>query len=180
MLYIMGNTISRRVFQVAANRGISASDKHNGKTETAQCLDGRFRIHIDDYSLQECTELAFLRGSDFVNIFGKKNPEYGSKLTVVKITNPKTKKSIHRLYRTSSSIHGMNGYIGLSYPNLLALSSSSDSIKEMDELEITEGCRFLYYWNHPYSMTKVSTRIGLVGLVFSLVGLIISIVSLFL
>lgn len=173
----MGNTISRPVFQVVSDRKLSEKDKNNGKTQYGKTLNERFRFHIEDYSNQECSELAFFQGRDFEKIFEKKNPDYGSKLAVVKITNPKTKKSIHRCYRTSSSIHGfgMFDYIGLSYNSLLELSKDTDSFKGMDELEISKGNKWLYYWHHPYRPTRLSLRLGLLGFILAVFSLVYSI-----
>lgn len=172
----MGNTISRPVFQVVSDRKLSEKDKNNGKTQYGKTLDERYRFHIEDYSIQECSEFAFLQGKDFEKIFGKKNPDYGSNLAVVKITNPKTKKSIHRCYKTSSSIHGIkDSFIALSYNSLLELSKDTDSFKGMDELEISKGNKWLYYWHHPYRPTRLSLRLGLLGFILAVFSLVYSI-----
>lgn len=167
--------ISRRVFQIVPDRALSEADKRNGRTDFGDCLDKRIRLAIDDYSIQESSELVFLHGSDFEKIFGKRNPDYGTKLAVVKITNTRTKKSIHRLFRTSCNIHGIRNYVALSYNSLLGLSNDSQSLKSMDELELAEGSWLIYYWNHPINATKVALRVGVYSIIISIIGIFISI-----
>ena len=162
--------ISRPVFQIGA--------EGNPKPE-ATSLGHRGMVGTKIYSLTECTELAFLRGEDFKEIFGEYNADYGSSLAVVKITNPITGMSVHRLFRTCPDLNLPDGvnYVALTYTSLLRLSNSRESFKSMNQLIISKGCKWLYYWNHPFPATKVSVRLGVIGIMLSLVGIVVSLFS---
>lgn len=136
------------------------SDREQGKQASVSSLKNRTHLYVNDYSISECGDLAFFNGKDFARIFGTRNSNYGTSLTVVKIYNPITHKTIRRLFRTSANIRGMHDYVGLSYSSLLALSNSQETFDTMDALIVSKGSIILYYLRHPNHCTFVMIWLG--------------------
>lgn len=142
-------------------------------------LKGRNRAFIQDYSIVDSDGFVFMDGKDFAEIFGDRhaNTGYKNKLAIVKIFNPNTGKSIHRQYRTCSSLKGWKDYAALTYHSLIELVDSQDQFENMEELEISKGSVYKYYWNHPFHATKVATRLGVYGIVVGVISIIVSVFS---
>lgn len=172
----MSNKISRPVYQIGPQVKSGSSEF----AKEGQMLDSRDKVFTSIYNYTECAELAFLQGPDFERIFGKKNADYGASLAVVKITNPKTGKTIRRLFRTCSdiNINPKTDFIALPYTSLLRLCNGTDSFKSMDTLVVERGNKWLYYWSHPFHATMVSVRLGVIGLIIGAIGTLVGIFSL--
>lgn len=56
-----------------------------------------------------------------------------------------------------------------------AVRELTGSYKDLFDAEVSTGCWLSYYWKHPISATRISTRIGLVGLFFSILSFLITI-----
>lgn len=174
MIYIM-NSIERKVFVLNPSWSSMQNEKSHGKTEDASILKDRSSLCVKDFTRNEFNEIAILSGPDYKKLFGDTNANVGSKFTVVKITNPQTGKSIHRLYRTSSSVRGMNNYIGLSYTSLLSLSKDQESFDNMDQLLVEPGSRVKYYAKHPDLTTRIMLWGTIISVVLSVLSIIISV-----
>lgn len=40
---------------------------------------------------------------------------------------------------------------------------------------VTQGNKFNYFWNHPFHATRISMRLGILGIIFGVLGYILSI-----
>lgn len=170
----MKNTYSYDVFQLTSSLEIAKQEVAHGKSTNGNQLSERPKIAIGDYTQTESNEFAYLSGRDFKLIFGDKNANYGSKQTVVKITNAQTGKSIHRLYRTSHDIHGLSNYIVLTYSSLLHLCKDQDTFDRMDKLIVSKGSIMKFYLNHPNHCTKIMLWMALLSIVLSAISIAFS------
>lgn len=172
----MKNTYSYDVFQLTSVPEIYRQESDKRKIVNSRQLSERPKIAISDYTQTESNEFAYLSGRDFKLIFGDKNANYGSKQTVVKITNAQTGKSIHRLYRTSHDIHGLSNYIVLTYSSLLHLCKDQDTFDRMDKLVVSKGNIIWFYLNHPNHCTKIMLWMAIFSILLSVVSLVVSFV----
>ncbi len=144
---------------------------------------GRKRLYVTSYTPTEYEELIFIDGRDFKSIFNETDANRSrSKSAVVKITNPQNGKSIYRLFRTCGDIQNMGGhYAGMTYTAIRLLTTNDEEIKSLTTVQLSEGDKCHFYWNHPVAATRLSVRYGVWGIICSIVCAIVScIVSLIL
>ncbi len=119
--------------------------------------------------------LALFHSSAYEKIFGtKKKTQKQSiqRLSVVKITNKESHRSIYRAYRGASITGLKEGMVVLSPISLQELSSpNSLDVK----FSVTKGCWWMFYRNHPNAATRISFRLGLISLAIGVVSIIISV-----
>lgn len=132
------------------------------------------RIIKEDYSANYYDDLALLRNEDYQHIFG--NPRYKDsnkrkRLAIVKITNPETGKSIQRAYRGERSCKGEQ--IGLTSNSIRFLSN--EDIDKPITVIVKKGSVFAYFWNHPFHATRISMKLGVYSLIFSILGLLVGV-----
>lgn len=116
----------------------------------------------------------------YKEVFGKSRKDScrsRKRLSVVRIYSKETGKSIHRKYVYNADFSGLND-------NMLALNPAS--IRELcgsgfenadivgKDLCVTKGCRFMYYWNHPYHATRISMKLGVLSVLLAVVSILIS------
>ena len=108
----------------------------------------------------------------YSDIFGPKkkdSTQVKQRLSVIKISNGKRK--IFRQY-AGRAIPINKKSVGLS-PNSwqqLCMDSSKDK-----EVVVCKSWWFPFFWNHSNSATRVSFRIGIIGLALAIVGIVVSI-----
>ncbi len=118
--------------------------------------------------------LALFNSKDtYESIFGenkKNSPQSKQRLSVVKISNGR--RSIYRQY-AGRAIKINTNSVGLSCNSwqLLCLKDDIDNC-----VVVTESWWFPFFWNHSNSATRVSFRIGVIGLALAIVGIVVSIV----
>ncbi|MCQ2114428.1 MAG: hypothetical protein MJY52_05135 [Bacteroidaceae bacterium] len=112
---------------------------------------------------------------DYAKIFGdtKNNqPNRKKMLSVVKIST--RQGTIYRRFQTLPCMK--KGYIALTTSSLTLLGNVTDTKK----VAISKTCffsgSFLYHWNHPYSATRISMRLGVIGVLVGVLGIVASIV----
>ena len=92
------------------------------------------------------------------------------RLSVVKISHKD--RVIYRQY-AGRSIPISTDSIGLSPNSWQQLCLDNDSNKEV---VVSEGCSFLFYWYHSNAAHRVSFRLGIVAIVFTVLCTIVSVV----
>lgn len=160
--------IKRKLYCVSSNEHV--------KKREVQNENERGQICIRDYAPSEYEELAFMQPSDFEAIFGVKDTtgkRQGSQ--VVKITNPKNGKSVHRLYRTSYEIRGIHDYVGLSYTSIKNIINSENEFNNLQEVIVSKGNRFMFYMMYPNYAIRVSLWIGAISIIIGVLSIFLTI-----
>ncbi len=125
-------------------------------------------FQVADYSTAEYDDKVLIFGQNYESLFGtpRKNASSGLKrLSVVKIST-KDGTSIHRAFLGSNGLKG--NQVALS-PNSIRLLASKTEPDYIDEVTISKGSEFLYFWNHPYHATRISMRLGMIGILATIV-----------
>lgn len=120
-------------------------------------------------SPSELDEFVILESHVYRKIFGdtKKNADDSRKrLSIVKICYQG--KSIHRAYMSKAANGFTEGHVALT-PNSIDLLSSNPKTILLQDVILSKGCWWNFYWNHPRSATRMSFRMGIVGILFTLV-----------
>jgi len=112
----------------------------------------------------------------YAKIFGTmKNNQNQSKqrLSVVKITNEDSHRSIYRVYR-GASVDGLDSKtVMLSPAALQELDIDNCSNREV---AVSQGSRWMFYRDHPNAATRISFRIGMLGVLIGLLSMVVSII----
>lgn len=148
----------------------------NGASYAVGTKNGRMNIPT---FYEDVEGTVFLDGHDFKEIFDESrgnSRKYRHSLPIVKITRAETGQSIHRIFHTCHTLgsYKKTNYVALTYSSLLQLSTSNEDYKYIDQLEISEGSWFPFYWNHPHHATRISMRLGFVSLIISALSFIIA------
>lgn len=125
-------------------------------------------------------DIVFVPTSKFKDIIGStKRDLCNSKKrhSIVKITNGS--KSIHRTLRAISTKDFSGNKIAMTSNSLYLLSEQGVSPDKINEVTIDNGCKFCYYWFHPFHATRISYKLGLLGLMIGIASSILGILSLF-
>ena len=118
-------------------------------------------------------DVAFLNNRIYSKILGEKRAESSDEqklLSVVKITYGG--KSIHRAYRCAATMTMDTVALSKNSQRLLFGSLSND-----DEVTITKGSKFRYFWDHPFHATRISMRLGVYSVILAIISTILAIVS---
>lgn len=131
-----------------------------------------------DYAYEDLNDAAMFYGHSYQTIFGKKRSESTAakkRLAIVKIR--KGKRVIHRRFLAEPMKGIGQNELALTPASIreLAIHSNSDVVGH--EVEVSKGCWFCYYWNHPFHATRISFRLGFPALVISIMSLIASIIA---
>ena len=100
----------------------------------------------------------------------KNTSQTKQRLSVVKISHGK--RTIYRQY-AGRSIPISTDSIGLSPNAWQQLCLDNDPNKEV---VVSEGCSFPFYWYHSNSANRVSFRLGIIAIVFTVLCTIVSVV----
>lgn len=128
-------------------------------------------------SLPEADGDAILNSSAYQEIFHKtrnRSNKMKKRLAVVKITA--NGESIHRSYRAESAKDFNSNYVGLT-PSSLRLLNDKDG-KDPEEVAVSKGSYFVFYWSHPDKAIRVSFKLGLLGVLLGLISVAITVISL--
>lgn len=135
------------------------------------------KLVLPEHYASDFGSVVYCEGNDFSNIFGDRraNTKYKRTPPIVKVTNPKTGHSIHRAYRMGRNFP--KNACGLSYFSILELINNDDDMAQMNQVVLSKGSLWKYYWYHPFHATKISTRLGVFSIALGLLSLIISILN---
>lgn len=120
-------------------------------------------------SPKELDEYVMLESHMYQIIFGETKLSASSsrkRLSIVRISYGG--KSIHRAFRAATAKGFGKEYVALTPSSIYELSQGSE-IPSLSELTIGKGCRWLYYWNHPNAAVRMSFKIGIIGICFTII-----------
>ena len=123
-------------------------------------------------------DVAYVQSSDYAKIIGEKkcNQSTGKKrMTIVKIQHGK--KSIHRRLCSVSAQGFTSGNIAISMNSFYELAEEGKKKDEIENVSVSKGCHFCYYWNHPFHATRISARLGFISVFFAIISIILTILS---
>lgn len=171
--------ITNTVFELTTNPSYLKSrrkDSNDHRPSTEDKLKNRIRVYIGGYSSQESNCYVFMSGSEFKSVFDAYHADsrYKARPAIVKLTNPQTHKSIHRIYAFYSEMPYQNGAVVLSHHSLLRLVDNKDQFENMDTLDLKPGSLISYYWSHPIYTTMLSIRASVISLILALFGIILT------
>lgn len=124
-------------------------------------------------SSKEYDEYVILHSSMYKAIFGEKKAEARrakKQLSVVKICYEG--RSIHRAYRSVSAKDFGKDYVSLTPNSIYELCQNSSEPPK--KVSISKGSWWLYYWHNPVAAVRMSFRIGIIGILFTVVTFIIT------
>ena len=124
-------------------------------------------------SSKEYDEYVVLHSSMYKAIFGEKKAEARrakKQLSVVKICYEG--RSIHRAYRSIPAEDFGKDYVGLTPNSIYELCRGSS--KTPKKVYVSKGSWWLYYWHNPVAAVRMSFRIGIIGILFTVVTFIIT------
>lgn len=128
---------------------------------------------VNKAQIDDIDSKVIIHSQDYEKIFGtkKKNlPVYRKKLCIVKITS-KTGYTIHR----ECVAHPLNTErCAAVSKRSLAMLNLEDENKPL--VDITKGSWWSFYWNHPIHATRISTRLGVLGICVSILVTLISVI----
>ena len=138
--------------------------------------------HVTDFHPNEYDDKVILSGDLYKELFGK--PRYMSSsqkklLSVVKISTPDG-QSIHRAFMGVKGVEHFDEHQVALSPNSIRLLTSKHGKEHPEyihEVIVTRGSRFLYFLNHPYHATRISMRIGLIGIIVGLISIALTLYS---
>lgn len=136
---------------------------------------GKGVFGVEKSSMGDIDSKVIIHSSDYKKLFGvlkKDLPTVHKRLCVVKITS-QNGNSIHR----ECIAHPLNTErcAAVTWHSLSLLNLEDES---MPIVELTKGSLWSFYWHHPVHATRISTRLGALGIIvsilFSLLSIIIS------
>lgn len=130
-------------------------------------------VVFDEREIDSEALALFNSNNTYAPIFGEtrqNSPQSRQRLSVVKITNGKRK--IYRQYAGRAiSINTNSVGISCNSWQQLCLKNGIDNC-----VVVTKSWWFPFFWNHSNSATRVSFRIGIIGLALAIAGIVSSIV----
>ena len=149
------------------------------KEEAKESADYGGRYFIEDYDAEYWSDKVILNGDLFKDLYGttrNKASDSEKLLSVIKITS-KDGKSIHRAFFGKKGISGFNKKDIALTANSIRLLSSDGRPEHIDEVWVSKGNKFCYYWNHPYHATRISMKLGIYSIC---IAIVLSLLSIFL
>lgn len=67
-------------------------------------------------------------------------------------------------------------YAALTINSVAKLGVKSELHKNQVEINISRSNWLFYFWNHPFHVTRVSMRIGILSLIASIISIILAII----
>ena len=76
-------------------------------------------------------------------------------------------KTIYRRYQAKTCSGFKSDMFAIS-PNSWRMLSDNNHCPTTNCVSISSGNKFCYYWNHPFQATRLTVRLGLIGIVLTL------------
>ena len=141
-------------------------------------------LKLEDYTIDEYDDKVILNGDVFKKLFitpRHKAKDNLKRLAVIKITNIKNGKSIHRAFLGMKGIEKLNEkQVALSRNSIRLLCGEEGHPEYIDSVTISKGSWLKYYWYHPFHATRISMRIGMISLAVGLLSFAVSMICLIL
>lgn len=121
----------------------------------------------------EC--LALFQPGNYEDLFGsakKDMPQCKQRLSVVKISS--LNRVIYRQFAGRAILDLKDDCIGLS-PNAWQLLQLDLRKCPCAEVKVEKGCKFMFYWRHSNSATRISFKLGLISIALAVVGIILTV-----
>lgn len=119
-------------------------------------------------SSRELDQYVVLESHMYQEIFGKKKIASNAskkRLSVVKISY--NGSSIYRAYLSAPVVGFKKDYVALT-PNSIYELSQEEKINLLDNVTLTKGSWWKYYWNSPNAAERMSFRIGICGILVTI------------
>jgi len=119
-------------------------------------------------SSKEYDEYVVLHSSMYEAIFGEKKAKAKRSkklLSVVRICYEG--KSIHRVYRSLPAKDFGKDFAALTPNSIYELCQ--DSSEAPKKVSVSKGCWWMYYWYNPVAAVRMSFRVGVVGILFTII-----------
>ena len=126
------------------------------------------------FSSKEYDEYVVLHSSMYEAIFGEKKAKAKrskKQLSVVRICYEG--KSIHRAYRFVPAKDFGKDCVALT-PNSIYELCSYNTSDAQKEISVSKGCWWMYYWHNPVAAVRMSFRVGIAGILFTVVTFLIT------
>lgn len=139
-------------------------------SNTNSYSDGVLRLSSISSS-KEMDEYVVLQSQMYNKIFKRKKinaDDNHKRLSVVKIVC--NGKSIHRAFRSETAKDFIKDYVALS-TNSIYLLSQQKELPIGSKVYLSKGCWWMYYWDNPNAAVRMSFRIGIFGIIFTLIGI---------
>lgn len=148
------------------------------RDEVAESERNAGEMSLVDYSPSEFDDKVILHGDVFKDLYEVPRYKAGKKpklLSVIKITN-KNGKSIHRAYLGKKGVTGFcKNHVALSHNSIRLLNGEDENTDFIDQVTISKGSVFCYFWDHPFHATRISMRLGAIGILTSVVLFMLSV-----
>lgn len=133
-------------------------------------------LNKTNYNNDDLEDCVLLSNNGYSGLIQEKDKRR-KRLPIIKITFGK--RSIHRRYKYISLDNLKEEDVCLTFSSFNRLSS-----KRVEELvglkaQLSKGCWLPYYWYHPFHATRISFRVGMIALVFTILSIILTICSLY-
>ena len=119
-------------------------------------------------SPRELDEYVVLESHMYKDIFGERKisaKRSRKRLSIVKICY--NGKSIHRAYLSMPAKGFGKDNVALT-PNSIYELSQGETIPLLTEVSLGRGCWWKYYWSNPNAAVRMSFRVGVIGIVFTI------------
>ncbi len=125
-------------------------------------------------------DTVYMSSGAYQEIFGKARKEMCrsmKQLSVVKISNPDSGEVIYRKYEYNPSFNGVGDDMIVLHPASIRELASDEGNSSLvgKEVDVSRGCCFLYFWNHPFHATRISMRLGVISILMAVLSILTSI-----
>ena len=136
-------------------------------------------IYSDLCGILDIEDTAYMSPGAYAAIFCKVRRKMGpcmKRLSVVKITNPKNGKSIYRKYEYNPRFKGIGDNDVVLHPASIRELADGEENETLvgKTVCVRPGCKFCYYWNHPYHATRISMKLGIFSIAVAVISTILS------
>ncbi|MBR4129759.1 MAG: hypothetical protein IKU02_02415 [Bacteroidaceae bacterium] len=140
------------------------------KDEVISSARNAGEMSLVDYSPSEFDDKVILYGDVFKDLFEVPRYKSGKNLKllgVIKITY-KNGKSIHRAYLGKKGVPGFcKNHVALSHNSIRLLNGNDENADFIDQVTISKGSVFFYFWDHPFHATRISMRLGVISILLT-------------
>ena len=133
-------------------------------------------LNKTNYNYDDLEDCVLLSNQGYSELIQKKDKRR-KRLPIIKITFDK--HSIHRRYKYISLDNLKEEDVCLTFSSFNRLSSQRVENIVGQPAQLSKGCWLPYYWYHPFHATRISFRVGMIALIFTILSIILTICSLF-